>query len=363
MASGSGILIVDDDANVRAALSTFFEQDRCPHVRTAQNLEEAIREARALPWEYPSVVILDLVLPGADLDELIAGIRASAPGSIAIIGLSPIWLGKRPAIDAILVGHVDPATLRREVMRQLTDIRARKVLELAVYVLGFDRLARPHHTAVVTGASACFVETDRRRFLLTAGHVVEAIDEKSLRWMIGGEGNLVSIDGWSRLAIDPDADIGTVAVPDSFDPNRISRRFYHPSSWPPERARVAEPAIFVGFPGEHRVLRPGVVEAHGTVLTDFVSSVSTRFFVLSSELKREVIGSGPRSSLRHVGGISGAPVFVSREYGLVLVGAVSQGMQPSSDIVSHPTGADAAFVASHADFIEEDGTLDENLPR
>ena len=77
------ILIVDDEADIRDTLQEFFEDEGFA-VATAANGEEGLARLRAGP--PPCLVILDLLMPVLDGNEMYAAMRADpALASVPVI--------------------------------------------------------------------------------------------------------------------------------------------------------------------------------------------------------------------------------------------------------------------------------------
>ena len=94
------ILVVDDNAHLRALLTTLLED----HGATVTSVESAAEALRVLPLERPDVLLTDLVMPEADGFSLIRRVRA----------LSPEHGGRTPAA---LVTGLATAQDRAEVLR------------------------------------------------------------------------------------------------------------------------------------------------------------------------------------------------------------------------------------------------------
>ena len=138
-------------------------------------------------------------------------------------------------------------------------------------------------------------------------------------------------------------------IPDDFDTSSIGKACYPAQRWPPDRARVRERAIFVGFPGIHRQQVQGAVVQGTGLFHDKVASSSSRHFVIAHEETRSVYKFDESlADFGPTGGVSGAPVFLEREDGLELCGHIYEGGDSS----------EATFFAAHSDFIDEYGHID-----
>lgn len=204
---------------------------------------------------------------------------------------------------------------------------------------------------ILAGGTGGLVKTERRRFVLTAAHVAEALKREGVLGLLSGGGgsNPVDISSWSVIASDDDLDLATIAVPESFDPAPLQKMFYAPTAWAPPRANREDVAFFVGFPGLHREIFTASVLNHAAPFCDFVSSSSDRHFVLADqegervvlEYKKQLAQFGP------TGGVSGSPVFISTGGELVLAGVLKEGGE----------GHDTVFFAAHAGYVRPDGEI------
>ncbi len=101
---------------------------------------------------------------------------------------------------------------------------------------------------------------------------------------------------------------------------RIGRKYYAPSQWPPPRA-AGEVALLVGF-GESRRVSGDQVNARGVAVGARVEVSSVERFILNIDDDAVAGSDGPL--LKSFGGVSGGPVFASRDRGLTLIGVINQ---------------------------------------
>ncbi len=98
---GVGVLIVDDDADSREALSELLRLGGWD-VMTAETGEEAMRLARS---RHPRLILLDVTLPGMSGIDVAHALRAQedthATGLIALTG-RPLGERERGPFDAVL---------------------------------------------------------------------------------------------------------------------------------------------------------------------------------------------------------------------------------------------------------------------
>src|SRR2546427_11826797 len=99
------ILVVDDDKSTREYLATFLTS--CGHtVECLGSGDEAIE--RLASGVAPSMMLLDIMLPGKDGIEVLSGLKALYP-SLPIIILSGIGQIKT-VVDAMRIGASDYLT-------------------------------------------------------------------------------------------------------------------------------------------------------------------------------------------------------------------------------------------------------------
>jgi DNA-binding response OmpR family regulator len=83
--AAADVLVVEDDSDLRNALTWLFEDERIP-LRLAANGSEALSLIAA---STPALVLLDLSMPGMSAEELVSRLRAQmATARIPIIVLS-----------------------------------------------------------------------------------------------------------------------------------------------------------------------------------------------------------------------------------------------------------------------------------
>lgn len=252
------------------------------------------------------------------------------------------------------VNFVFPMENQEQVAQEILLKAANMVLPYVVAVQALRRSDRSP-TGIAAGGTGCLVDTGSTRFLLTAKHVADEISTPEVIGIICGHAaQPVDISSWRLIDSDVDVDIATIAIAEDFDPTILNKEFYKPARWPPPRAVRGELAIFVGFPGIHRITAPEGVHNNVTPVCDSVSSSSNRHFVLADEDGRKSFeyktGLPPFGP---TGGVSGASVFINRNQSFELCGVVYEGGETEQ----------ATFFAAHAEFVRADGTIDRNLPR
>lgn len=96
MPSAAHVLLVEDEANLRASLSFILEREGY-RVRVAESGERALELARAEP---PDLVVLDVNLPGIDGYETCERLRRDARTARALV----VMVTARAAVDDIVHG-------------------------------------------------------------------------------------------------------------------------------------------------------------------------------------------------------------------------------------------------------------------
>ncbi len=93
-----GVLIVDDDPDIRILVRQMVETEDFGHVCDAEDGEAAI----ALAYKHrPKLVILDYLMPNMDGEAVAKAIRTLLPGS-RIVVLSGVLMEKPPWADLYL---------------------------------------------------------------------------------------------------------------------------------------------------------------------------------------------------------------------------------------------------------------------
>jgi hypothetical protein len=94
------------------------------------------------------------------------------------------------------------------------------------------------------------------------------------------------------------------------------------------------------------------------LLTSRIAMSNGEMFALTVDEDSEIKSKGPQ--LTKFGGVSGAPVFASKERGLTLVGVINQCTPVDNGVLDghgNPATKDVAFYAAHADVIAATGEL------
>ncbi|MHB1586803.1 MAG: hypothetical protein ACYCRH_03520 [Acidiferrobacteraceae bacterium] len=213
-----------------------------------------------------------------------------------------------------------------------------------------------HANNWLTGGTVFFALTTENRFLVTADHVMRAIDalrqQHPIRMMLCGHACApVNIAEWSVIARDSGVDICTLQVPGTFNPEMLNKRFFELANWPHPQAQVLDKAFIIGYPAEHRSGSSNDVQSRITPICDFVSDVGPRCFTMADQSEeREVLLNPENLSVpEHFGGMSGSPVLRMIENSRPeLIGILSEG----------GGGLGAPFFCAHANFILSNGSLD-----
>ena len=232
-------------------------------------------------------------------------------------------------------------------------------LELKPYIISLLFYPNPNSgpSEYIDGGTAGFLDTGKRKILITADHVIKGFENErknrpeSILVLAGGDDNTKPqiISDWSVIAKSEERDIATIEIPDNFSASEIGKTYSKPKSWPPERVKEGEVALLAGYPGILRKASQRGLELRILTAKLPITSVSERRFLLAGSMdKREIFDHiGGLSKLSSFGGMSGSPVFVSRDSNYELIGVLYQ----SRD------GAKGPIFVAHLDIINDDGTI------
>ncbi len=232
-------------------------------------------------------------------------------------------------------------------------------LELKPYIISLLFYPNPNSgpSEYIDGGTAGFLDTGKRKILITADHVIKGFENErknrpeSILVLAGGDDNTKPqiISDWSVIERNKERDIATIEIPDNFSASEIGKTYIKPKSWPPERVKEGEVALLAGYPGILRKASQRGLELRIATAKLPITSVSERRFLLADSMdEREIfdyIGSLPK--LSSLGGMSGSPVFVSRDSSYELVGVLYQGRG----------GAKGPIFVAHIEIINDDGTI------
>jgi len=188
------VLLVDDDADLRDLLRTFFQQRGIE----MSVLHDANHLARRLERERPSIIVLDLMMPGVDGLSALRQLRANgdtipvimltarADGVDRIIGLelgADDYLGK-PFMPQELLARIH-AVLRRHAQPSsgstATALEKREALRFGRFRLDFARrtLFRDDEALKLTGGEYALLE-------VLAAHPMETLSRSKLVDLLHG---------------------------------------------------------------------------------------------------------------------------------------------------------------------------------
>jgi two-component system, OmpR family, phosphate regulon response regulator OmpR len=194
------VLLVDDDADLRDLLRTFFQQRGIAFAV----LHDATNLARRLELERPSIVVLDLMMPGVDGLTALKALRASgdtipiimltarADGIDRVLGLelgADDYLGK-PFMPQELLARIH-AVLRRHNARSTAPVTGqREPLTFGRFRLDFaaKTLFRDGRPLKLTGREYALLE-------LFALHPMETLPRARIVDMLHGPGSDVTERG------------------------------------------------------------------------------------------------------------------------------------------------------------------------
>jgi CheY-like chemotaxis protein len=89
------VMVVDDDEDIRAVLKLFLEAEGY-RVITAADGREALQQLQTP--ERPSLILLDLMMPGMDGEQFMKAVRRTPLASIPVVIMS----GHREAADKVI---------------------------------------------------------------------------------------------------------------------------------------------------------------------------------------------------------------------------------------------------------------------
>ena len=216
----------------------------------------------------------------------------------------------------------------------------------------------PEPDECIDSGSAVFVDTGKQKILITAEHVISGF-EKELQdnnqatlLLAGGRDNTVPeiITEWQVISNSKVRDIATIKIPDDFLISTIGKEYVQLNTWPQNRVTIDEEALLVGYPAGLREVSKRGLELPIVTAKLPISSVSERGFLLAEAMEKREIEFYKEGLpvLTSLGGMSGSPVFVSRESIYELVGVFYEGNG----------GARGPMFATHLDVLNDDGTID-----
>jgi len=232
--------------------------------------------------------------------------------------------------------------------------------ELQPYIVSllFYPTSDPEPGDYMDGGTAGFIDTGSRKLLVTAEHVVSGFKkfqedyvDASLILAGGGHGHHPRIiNEWKVIDKNDNVDVATIEIPSNFSINELPKRYYCPNSWPPARVQVGEYALIAGYPGEHRSASEKELELPITAIKLSISGVSEKYFTLADDVGHREVHKYRKglSDLNHLGGMSGSPVFVKRNFNLHLAGVLFEGRG----------GAQGVMRGAHIDVIKDKGDID-----
>jgi hypothetical protein len=211
-------------------------------------------------------------------------------------------------------------------------------------------------TDIIAGGTFSLVSTPSRQLFITAYHVwarLKRAKEDYPNAVIAAYlGPLHGVIALTELAfLDGDENTVDLAILASRT-GRISlngKQFFQVPEWPIPKVKENESVDLLGYTGEGREVAPFSLDLGYSHFTFGVSSVSDRQFVLAPSFGPRIFTiKDPKQADRvPIGGMSGGPVFFRHDSILHLVGFVRAG-----------GFTDEPIFASHAAFLQQDGTLD-----
>jgi hypothetical protein len=184
---------------------------------------------------------------------------------------------------------------------------------------------------IASNGTVFFVDAGVGPFAITAQHVLQGyreavLGDPSTHCEIGG----IEFDVLGNLiAENREADIVTLRIDDE-TLTKIGRvPHVNPRMWPPKPPEIDKGVFFGGYPGRHRVERPGIIQWGFAGGLDVAAAVHKDH--ISVQFSREdwvpTAGLAPPAVGEPWGGVSGSPLFAVVQNGVVswrLAGVVTE---------------------------------------
>jgi hypothetical protein len=208
---------------------------------------------------------------------------------------------------------------------------------------------------IAANATIAFIDSGEKKFLVTSAHVWTEFQDYKVKNPEGRLG-ILFINGFGypeflneKLLIDFDIDLD-LAVFNVLPNWQFARKQFHRVfKWPINKANEGDKIAFLGFAAVGREItdREGKFSYSSFGLT--VTSVSDRKLVINSSEADAPVFDNSGKIVRNVelGGMSGSPVYIlNRQGNFRLTGFIQMGAT-----------TDALIFATHAHFLNKDGTL------
>jgi hypothetical protein len=216
-------------------------------------------------------------------------------------------------------------------------------------------------SSVTNNGTVSFVDTGGSQLLVTCAHVVSGFRKKktadpSFTMAVSGstgQGVLTIKEEWLVDCGDDKLDLAVFRLPNPLHIQAIGKTYFRNDSWPPAKPVEGETVAIVGFPGEHRRVVPGGLEANIGAVCVEVSSVSERCFTLMDVAQdRVMVKMNPElDNFGSLAGMSGSAAYSFDSTGSPhLIGFLFEAGEEG--------GVHVPIRVAHAAFIKVDGTLD-----
>jgi hypothetical protein len=198
-----------------------------------------------------------------------------------------------------------------------------------------------------------FVDTKRMALVLTAHHVYKHFTDMKKEnpdaiLALGHANCFENISDAILIDAEPGCDLAVLKLRYPGQLLDWGKRYLTHNSWPPPRPVKGDRVLALGYPGAFKHSDEPTTLSFRPAMIDYtVSSVTERSVSLNKEGDR-IIDPSFILPLTRLGGMSGGAVLSgvpARKP--ILSGIVCQALSGSADII----------IASHADFINEDGTI------
>jgi hypothetical protein len=237
-------------------------------------------------------------------------------------------------------------------------LRDTDLLSPFIVMLATTKTENPDSTDVCTNGTGSLIDTGQRRLLVTNHHVYDAFLKCrsevpcSKLLMSGVDGTpFLTISDEQCVASDVTCDLAVLEIQPAII-ERLGKRFYRSTSWPPKRPRKGAKVVVLGYPGQGRA--PISSDSLGIMplaIGRTVTSLSDRHFVLADEDGDAYTHApeGPKP-LTSYGGISGSAAYEFRSNPRGL------GDFRLCGFAYEQSQSGAVYIA-HADHINADGTI------
>jgi two-component system KDP operon response regulator KdpE len=163
---GCDVLLIEDDPAVRSLMRQSLEE---LHLKLHEESDGAIGEARARDY-LPSVILLDLGLPGKSGIEILRGLKAWFQGSVIVI---TAWQDEDAKLQAFELGADDYISKPFSPRELLARVR-----------VALRRARKPHETNVPQLIQLGNLEIDRKEHRVRVGQSELALTQTEYKFLL-----------------------------------------------------------------------------------------------------------------------------------------------------------------------------------